>query len=776
MYKKAPEQQIKEIVSLLESKKWEDAERALLELRKTNDGRVLFLLGMLFDEWENPNKNRTEAKRFFNLSIKSDNAPLDAFIQLARIETNRAHSVRILKKGKKSFPNEEQIYFSLINYSELSDREAIYFEAVENGCLSERIKISMAEAYFRLSKYEECLKLLSAIQIDHEGDREILKCMEGFCLYELGERRKASSIFRNLGENDINHQLEYIPTYGLILTLTSENKIPEAEKTAEELPLNIDAELFIGGPWGDAYFDAKEYRLKAINSLLKKTKSKEIKGRLRGIRGLFTYSEAFEAETTSKALQRSVIRDIEFAHELYPAEMRYLEHLFWINSDKNRDSRKAWKAVLKYVLNSDEDIYIGDFFMSISKPELKDVVDEFIVTIEETPYKAEKLVKTLLAPILSRLHKEKDYKSITNIAQAFKSNMLYESDSLFEIAYAYSKIGNNETAKEYYLVELRKDDDSDASWNNLGVIYENEGKLLKAVDCYKKAKNINIKKGLYEDNLKRAERLLKEKDKEDFALRNAIEEYRNESPYVQSKVLDFYNHRNSDRLIICSYRQAPQYLKMSGAKATEFLKDLLNKKYFLKVVDHEYDTQSSVYKINPYLESELARIEESLKNEEELLGMCKRLNLNSLNLIGYDEALLNNIARISSEEMKLMLQRDLRENALAVILKQNKSALVLSGSIIEAILTDRVMAKGITKYRISNKVKNIANMNLNELLDIAEKERIIDSTMAHLAHGVRGYRNLIHPGVEKRKATIQVTDSNVELAWGIVKKLLSEIK
>jgi len=332
MSKKVSKDRIKNIISLIENKKWEDAEKTLFKLQKTNDGQVLFLLGILFNEWGNPNKDKNKAKEFFNLSAESDNCPPNTFIQLARLETNRVHSIRILKKGLKFFPNSEQIYCSLINYSEASDREPIYFNADEKGCLSERIKIRMSETYFRLSNYEKCLKMLAVIQTDNDTDTEILKCMEGFCLYEIGKSKKAENIFKKLVENDINHKLEYVPTFGLILALTNENNISEAEKVVGELPLDINIETFIGGPGGEAYFDAEKHRLKAINELLKKTKSKDVKGRLRGTRGLFTYSQAYEMEETSKAAKLAVKRDFEFAQKIFPSEMKYVEQLFWISN------------------------------------------------------------------------------------------------------------------------------------------------------------------------------------------------------------------------------------------------------------------------------------------------------------------------------------------------------------------------------------------------------------------------------------------------------------
>lgn len=123
-----------------------------------------------------------------------------------------------------------------------------------------------------------------------------------------------------------------------------------------------------------------------------------------------------------------------------------------------------------------------------------------------------------------------------------------------------------------------------------------------------------------------------------------------------------------------------------------------------------------------------------------------------------------------------MLKRDLKENALAFITASYKTSLVMSGSIVEAILLDKINSKQISSYQLENgKSKKIIQMDINELLYVANKEGIINNQLYHLSHAIRFFRNLIHPGVEQRKAAIHVTDVNAELAWNIVRKIINEI-
>jgi tetratricopeptide (TPR) repeat protein len=521
--------------------------------------------------------------------------------------------------------------------------------------------------------------------------------------------------------------------------------------------------------------DATDYVIKALDTLGTKSKKKKIKGVAKGLKGLFLYSEAFE-DGSKKSLRKEVISSLEYANKIFSQNVEFCEHLFWIYSEHAKQPLRAWKYLVQYALNcNDNDFYNSDFLENIDAEALKAILADFKELISKS-YLKKKIALTLLPLLIKRLHQEKKYNEVIALSISFSDTDLKASPALFEIAYAFGTTPDMSKAEKYYEMHLRDLGGSGAVYNNLAVIYEKKNDLVKAKEYFQKAATVDSNEKLYKENIKRIESKLREKDKVEFELREAAQGYQSESPYVQKKILDFYNQRNNDGLIICSYRQAPQYLKMAGPKAVEFLNSLLAKKYILKIADHAYNTSSNVYKLNPHLENEIAGIEEALEIEKEFLEMCDRLNCQNLKLIGYNEDLLKNLRKLSSDELRTMLIRDLRENAIAIILRQHKSALILSGSITEAVLMDRVLARGIHQYSLKGDKKDIIKMDLNELLEVAEKEKIIDSTMAHLTHGVRGYRNLIHPGVEKRKGTIQINESNVELSWNIVKKLLQEIK
>jgi hypothetical protein len=105
-----------------------------------------------------------------------------------------------------------------------------------------------------------------------------------------------------------------------------------------------------------------------------------------------------------------------------------------------------------------------------------------------------------------------------------------------------------------------------------------------------------------------------------------------------------------------------------------------------------------------------------------------------------------------------------------------KTTQVMCGSIIEAVLLDKLSKQGKMKYLCDDKkLRNINRMNLDDLLFVSLQEKLINEQLYHFAHALRGYRNLIHPGVEQRGQAMPISESNAKLAWDITRKLLKEI-
>ena len=131
---------------------------------------------------------------------------------------------------------------------------------------------------------------------------------------------------------------------------------------------------------------------------------------------------------------------------------------------------------------------------------------------------------------------------------------------------------------------------------------------------------------------------------------------------------------------------------------------------------------------------------------------------------------------IDNEQIKEILKRDYLEIQRNLISSNWKSAIILSGGSIEAILLD-LLTKEPDKAKDSKKVPDKTDLNkwdLNSLIKVAVEERFIEIDISKFSHTVREYRNLIHPGVEIRK-DLKVEPEEAKIAVEILNILIREV-
>ncbi len=126
---------------------------------------------------------------------------------------------------------------------------------------------------------------------------------------------------------------------------------------------------------------------------------------------------------------------------------------------------------------------------------------------------------------------------------------------------------------------------------------------------------------------------------------------------------------------------------------------------------------------------------------------------------------------ISDEGFQDILQRDYLELTKCMEAKATKSVLILSGSILEALLTDYFQENLPAGYT----PKKILETTLSTLLELAIAEKIISKSENNLATVIKDYRNLIHPGREIRKKET-FDNETADLAFSILGILIKRIE
>ena len=174
-------------------------------------------------------------------------------------------------------------------------------------------------------------------------------------------------------------------------------------------------------------------------------------------------------------------------------------------------------------------------------------------------------------------------------------------------------------------------------------------------------------------------------------------------------------------------------------------------------------------------------LKQKLDKNFKLQSISNNLTIENLEKLGYNTMLQNKLDNICDIDLREILKRDLKECAYSVLLEQNKSAIVLSGSIIEALLIYIIKDHGILEYdlvglrnRKSTCMKQIDEMILDELLFVSNKSKLLSDTNYYLSHFSREYRNVIHPNKEIR-GKMEISTENAHLMWKILKEIIFEL-
>lgn len=126
---------------------------------------------------------------------------------------------------------------------------------------------------------------------------------------------------------------------------------------------------------------------------------------------------------------------------------------------------------------------------------------------------------------------------------------------------------------------------------------------------------------------------------------------------------------------------------------------------------------------------------------------------------------------ISDTNFRELLTRDYFELNKCVENRCTKSILVLSGSIIEAILTEYFL-----QFPQMGKTEaQILNSTLNDLLNWALTENVISEMEKNLAGVVKDYRNLIHPGREIRKGE-KFSEESGNISVSVLNIIINSVK
>lgn len=108
---------------------------------------------------------------------------------------------------------------------------------------------------------------------------------------------------------------------------------------------------------------------------------------------------------------------------------------------------------------------------------------------------------------------------------------------------------------------------------------------------------------------------------------------------------------------------------------------------------------------------------------------------------------------VQDAALRGIVERDYLELQRAFVSQCWKACIVLSGGVLEGVLTDLLQQSSIVALGATSapaRQTDITRWDLSSLIDVAVQLKLVSPAISKLSHPVREFRNLIHPGNEIR--------------------------
>ena len=675
------------IQELIKEKKYQEAKAALEPLSTGENAKDAayagYLLGYINTCRDNPDAKEYLARRYLRENIQGDYPHPYAYVAYSRLIEDKNVALNHLNKGLERFPTDVRIIAELLSKS--PDKDAIVMLVKDREIDNPWILGHSISYLISTNQWEKTRYYISMIRNHQDNQTEELLHLDLVDAYSLlfdssPDYKSAIEIFTRIIADDTDNVLAYSHYLGAIYAAIELGDIEKATTLFDRLPVNNSIRDFDDGPqpWDiEIVFDVV-YK-KIFDSLSKLfVQDSGRKAKVAALYALYLHypSDMFDIcryrKTDAAALTRYL--KIEFnkdvAAALYDMRCHYRQY--------NEAYEMLWSFLHEYENPEKNSVFFSSILGDADKELVGQIVERTIMHLSNDDFKTSDFVQCIFSELINHLDDLGWYDKIRMIAGYLPNAAIFESDCIFECAYAFGEVKDSRAVVLYE--ELVKQEPKNCSAiNNLGVLYRDQGELYKALRCYEKACAISPKDSLYQNNLQ--------------------------------------------------------------------------------------DTKNAIQR----------------QRETAIFEVAESISIDALEDIGYTTDLCKKVLQIADPDMRGIIQRDLLECAIAVIAHQDKLATIMCGSIVEALLMQRIVEHGFLKYDISAISKNkkassypVSEMGLNELLYVADRENILNKNSYHLGHYIRDYRNIVHPAKEIRMKE-NVSHENVTTMWAVLCRLIGDL-